>query len=64
MIYSFPFEWITPLLFFLAYNRVEYGIPVDVEALDMESNLVDSSPANNTVIGDPKDHRFESKHSF
>ena len=30
------------LEFFLAYRRVTYGIPVEVEAFDIESNLVGS----------------------
>ena len=45
MTYSFPFERILDLEFFLAYRRVAYGIPVEVEAFDMESNLVGSVPS-------------------
>ena len=51
--YSFPFECIIDLRFFLAYNSVEYGIPVDVEALDIGSYLIASSPDRYIVIGDP-----------
>ena len=41
------------LEFFLAYRRVEYGIPVEVEAFDMESNLAGSVPSEDIVTGDP-----------
>ena len=54
MIYSFPLECITDLDSLLAYNNVEYGIPVDVEALEIESNLMGSSPARYIVIGEPR----------
>ena len=42
------------LEFFLAYSKVEYGIPVDVEAREIKSNLAGSSPANDIVIGEPR----------
>ena len=32
---------------------MEYGIPVEVEAFDMESNLVGSVPSEVIVTGDP-----------
>ena len=41
------------LEFLLAYRRVEYGIPVEVEAFDIESNLVVSAPSEDMVTGDP-----------
>ena len=41
------------LEFLLAYRRVEYGIPVEVEAFDMESNLVGSNPLEDIITGDP-----------
>ena len=53
MTYSFPLERILDLEFLLAYRRVEYGIPVEVEAFDMESNLVGSAPSEDIVTGDP-----------
>ena len=37
---------------YLAYRRIEYGIPVEVEAFDMESNLVGSVPSEDIVTGD------------
>ena len=52
--YSFPFECITDLEALFAYNRVEYGIPVDVEAFEIELNVVGSSPTLNIVIGEPR----------
>ena len=54
MMYSFPLECITNLDSLLAYNNVEYGIPVDVEALEMKSNVIGSSPALDIVIGEPR----------
>ena len=42
MTYSFPLERILDLEFLSAHRMVEYGIPVEVEAFDMESNLVGS----------------------
>ena len=30
-----------------------YGIPVEVEAFDIESNLVGSNPSEEIVTGDP-----------
>ena len=53
MTYSFPLERILNLEFFLAYRRVAYGIPVEVEAFDMESNLIGSNPLEDVVTGDP-----------
>ena len=53
MTYSFPLERILDLEFLLAYRRVAYGIPVEVEAFDMESNLVGSNPLEDIVTGDP-----------
>ena len=53
MTYSFPLERILDLEFLLAYRSVAYGIPVDVEAFDMESNLVGSNPLEDIVTGDP-----------
>ena len=41
------------LEFLLEYKRVAYGIPVEVEAFDMESNLVGSFPSEEIVTGDP-----------
>ena len=41
------------LEFLLAYRRVEYGIAVEVEAFDMELNLVGSVPSEDIVTGDP-----------
>ena len=54
IMYSFPLECITDLDSLLAYNNVEYGIPVDAEALEMESNVIGSSPALDIVIGEPR----------
>ena len=53
MTYSFPLERILDLEFFLAYRRVAYGTPVEVEAFDMESNLIGSNPLEDIVTGDP-----------
>ena len=53
MTYYFPLERIMDLEYFLAYRRVEYGIPVEVEAFDMESNLTGSVPSEDIVTGDP-----------
>ena len=53
MTYSFTLERILDLKFFLAYRRVAYGIPVEIEAFDMESNLVGSVPSEDIVTGDP-----------
>ena len=53
MTYSFPLERILDLEFLLVYRRVAYGIPVEVEAFDMESNLVGSNPLEDIVTGDP-----------
>ena len=53
MTYSFPLERILDLKLILAYRRVAYGIPVEVEAFDMESNLVGSVPSEDIVTGDP-----------
>ena len=39
--------------FFLAYRRVTYGIPVEVEAFDIESNLFGSVPSEDIITGDP-----------
>ena len=39
--------------FFLAYRTVEYGIPVEVEAFDMESNLVGSVSSEDIITEDP-----------
>ena len=50
---SFPLERILDLEFFLAYRRVAHGIPVEVEAFDMESNLIGSVPSEDIVTGDP-----------
>ena len=52
--YSFPLEWITYLDPLMAYNNVEYGILVDIEALEMESKFFGSSPAFDIVIGEPR----------
>ena len=52
MTYSFPLESILDLEFLLAYRRVAYGIPVEVEAFDMESNLVGSNPLEDIVTED------------
>ena len=41
------------LEFLLAYKRVMYGIPVEVEAEDIELNLVGSIPLEDIVTGDP-----------
>ena len=53
MTYSFPLERILDLEFLLVYRRVAYGIPVEVEAFDMESNLVGSSLLEDIITGDP-----------
>ena len=53
MTYSFPLDRTRFLEFFLAYRRVAYGIPVEVEAFDMESNLVGSNLLEDIVTGDP-----------
>ena len=53
MTYSFPLERILDLEFLLAYRMVAYGIPVEVEAFDMESNLVGSNPLEDIVTEDP-----------
>ena len=39
--------------FLLAYRTVTYGIPVEVEAFDIESNLVGSNSSEEIVTGDP-----------
>ena len=41
------------LEFFLAHRRVAYGIPVEVESFDMESNLVGSNPLEDIATEDP-----------
>ena len=41
------------LEFFLAYRSVIYDIPVEVEAFDIESNLVGSNSSEDIVTGDP-----------
>ena len=41
------------LEFFLAYRRVTYGIPVEGEAFDIETNLVGSILSVDIVTGDP-----------
>ena len=51
MVYSFPLERTRWLEFFLAYRRVTYGIPVEVEAFDKESNLIGSIPED-IITGD------------
>ena len=43
----------TDLEDFFAYNRVEYGIPVDVEAFEIELKVTGSSPDLVIVIGEP-----------
>ena len=53
MTYSFPLERILDLESLLAYRRVAYGIPVEVEAFDMESNLVGSNQLEDIITGDP-----------
>ena len=53
MTYSFPLGRTRFLEFLLAYRRVSYGIPVEVEAFDMESNLVGSAPSEDIFTGDP-----------
>ena len=53
MTHSFPLERILDLEFFLAYRRVAYGIPVKVEAFDMESNLIGSNPLEDIITEDP-----------
>ena len=53
MTYSFPLEQILDLEFLLTYKRVAYGIPVEVEAFDMELNLVGSNPLEDIVTEDP-----------
>ena len=53
MTYSFPFERILDLEFLLEYRKVTYGIPVEVEAFDMESNLIGSAPLEDIVTEDP-----------
>ena len=53
MTYSFPLERILDLELLLAYRRVAYGIPVEVEAFDMEPNLVGSNPLEDIVTEDP-----------
>ena len=53
MTYSFPLERTWFLEFLLAYRRVACGIPVEVEAFDMESNLVGSAPLEDIITGDP-----------
>ena len=52
MRYSFPLERTQCLEFFLAYRRVTYGIPVEVEAFDIESNLIGSNSLEEIVTGD------------
>ena len=41
------------LEFFFAYRRVTYGIPVEAEAFDIETNLIGSIPLVDIVTGDP-----------
>ena len=53
MRYSFPLEQIRSLEFFLAYRRVTYGIPVEVEAFNIELNLFGSNSLEDIVTGDP-----------
>ena len=38
--------------FFLAYRRITYGIAVEVETFDIESNLIGSIPSEDIVTGD------------
>ena len=35
------------------YRRVTYGISVEVEAFDIESNLIGFVPSEDIVTGDP-----------
>ena len=51
--YSFPLERTRCLEFFLTYRWVTYGIPVEVEAFDIESNLVGSVRSEDIITGDP-----------
>ena len=51
--YSFPLERTQFLEFFLIHRRVPYGIPVEAEAFQIESNLVGSIPSEDIVTGDP-----------
>ena len=53
MIYSFPLEQTRFLEFRLADRRVTYGIPVEVEAFDIESNLIGSIPSEDIITGVP-----------
>ena len=39
--------------FFLIYRRVPYGILVEVEAFEIESNLIGSIPLEDIVAEDP-----------
>ena len=52
------------LEFFLAYRRVTYGIPVEVEAFDIESNLVGSVPSEEIVTEDPVTIGLNSNMAF
>ena len=53
MINSFPLEQTRFLEFFLADRSITYGIPIEVEAFDMESNLVGSISLEEIVTGVP-----------
>ena len=52
MQYYFPLERTRCLEFLLAYRRVTYGIPVEVEAFDIESNLIGSNSSEEIITGD------------
>ena len=41
-----------------------YGIPVEVEAFDIELNLVGSIPSEEIVTWIPSNHGFKSKHGL
>ena len=52
------------LEFFLAYRRVTYGILVEVEVFDIESNLIGSVPSEDIVAGDPVTIGLNPKMAF
>ena len=57
MAHFFPFDLTTanPLVlgFLSAYNNVEYGIPVDIEANEIVSYVIGSPPSKDIAIGLP-----------
>ena len=64
MNFPYPFSLIKRtrfLEFLLAYRSVTYGIPVKVEAFDIESNLVASVPLEEIVTGENRKWGFQER---